>query len=1359
MATIGVDIGSSYLAIVKNENSKCTAVHYAAHKGDFFSILKKLNINEAIYTGVNSYKLGGYHPFFALIHYSRLFESIRHIIYIGASSYFIINLDEEGNYVSHTSNTTCASGTGSFLDLQARRLGYSVYELGERALAAKVSPAISTRCSVFAKTDLIHLQQEGYTKEEIASGLCKSLSTNIIDTLFKGAVPNGNILLTGGVFQNRALLNFFQERFSNVNLFCCEPHLALAYGATFIRRKNMNNSVSFHSFINNEKSLVKAEQILPKEEHFPDFKAFFYKVDESLNEITIYEKEFFQTVKGRCLDVFMGLDIGSTSTKICLIDDNNRVLLSIYRKTSSDPIGACKLIFKALREIEKEYEVTFNFKGVATTGSGRKMIKEVVSADDAINEITAHAIAAVFIDKEVDTIIEIGGQDSKFTRLKNGIVTYSVMNYVCAAGTGSFVEEQAEKLGININEFAEVAFFRTPPPTSDRCTVFMEKDIDLLIASGVPREDIAAAVLVSVRDNYLNKVVGNVSMGKRIYFQGATARNRALVAAFEQRLNQTIYVSPYCHITGALGCALHIKEKKLDKSAFCGLSFSEKETKMSKEECTLCVNRCALSIIATDEEKVAWGMKCGRDYKDTVPKLHKKNVYLVERNSIFKEKKESYPRGKVYLPDFLANAEKLYFLYNFLSELGIEPVVIRPQKNDYEEGRKRALYEICAPCVIAFGAISKLKEHPIFMPHFLRNKVPEGVSECHLCPLTQAMPSVLKTLYPDRTFITPKIFERYTLERQALEIAKAFRGLFNLHTDEIADALKKAYDKFKLWQEEKYRKGSDFLENLKEDELGVVILGRPYILYNNHLSHDLINHLEDYGVKAVTVDYLKPDYDFLRSHFPHIYWNYGQIILSSLKSISEKKALFPFFFTCFSCGPDSFVMNYFSREMDALKKPYLALQFDGHSAATGYFTRIEAAIDSFKNYLSIRTKGALKNVSYKVPEGTINGTKVLIPPMDIEGVKFVVSAFKRVGYDAEALEETNISFKEGLRHSIGHECSPYHSTLGAVIEKLKSDSHREVTYFMPTGTGPCRFGQYAVLQNEVLKELALNAKIISPSGENAYSGLPLKLRMVFFDTIIINDILRKIVLSIRPYELVRGETDKVYDSVIKELTESIAKKGDYINTFKRTLVRLQGIETGKGKKPKIGIVGEIYVRNNAFLNDNLIKCIENLGAEATISSFSEWFFYTLFTERHESEQGMNKKNGKIVDKLRLYLKYSYYNYREHYLYNIARKFFSLFEPSIEKVMEKGALYLPMEFQGEAILTVGRAMIFFEDENVDAVVNASPTFCMPGTLSSYLLKALEKRYKKPVINLFYDKTGRPNMELVPYLELIKEKRLT
>ncbi|MCX7991057.1 MAG: acyl-CoA dehydratase activase-related protein, partial [Proteobacteria bacterium] len=896
---------------------------------------------------------------------------------------------------------------------------------------------------------------------------------------------------------------------------------------------------------------------------------------------------------------------------------------------------------------------------------------------------------------------------------------------------------------------------RVPPPTSDRCTVFMEKDIDLLIAKGVPKEDIAGAVLFAVRDNYLNKVVGNVPIGDKVYFQGATARNRALVSAFEERLDRKIIVSPYCHLTGAMGSALYVMDRKPAKSRFIGLEFSNKDTVIEKETCDLCVNKCALSIISTDDIKVAWGLKCGRDYDSKKPRANTANPYLKERENFINKKKTIYKRGKIYIPDFLANSENIYFLKSFFDYLDIEPVILSPSKDDYERGRKIAHFEICAPCVITFGAMSKLKDEKIFFPYFLKNEVPENITECHLCPLTQTIPSILKTQKKDISFITPKILKISKDKKYLDSLFEELSKHFEITYKEISSAFNYAEKTVEMEMEKKYSQGEEFLKNLKDDEIGVVFLGRPYILYNPRFNHRLIDKIADYKIKSITVDFITPDINFITDKFSHVYWQYGQIILSTLKLFKEKRNLFPVFLSCFSCGPDSFILNYFYREMESLKKPYLVLQLDGHSSATGYITRLEAGIDSFRNYLKLDISGDFTKDSYsKIEDIPDRDRTVLIPPMEEDGAELIAGAFTRRYKSAETLKESLDSFREGLKYSTGYECSPFHSTLGAVLKRTNNGGGK-YAYFMPTGIGPCRFGQYSLFQRIVLRSLGRDVSLISPSDRNAYAGLSDDLKKTIFDSIIINDILKKIVLTIRPYEIEKGETNHTLQNVYRNIKKAIESKENYIKVYKESVKNLANIRIKKVNKPLIGIVGEIYVRSNSFLNDNLIKTIEALGAEAKIATISEWFFYTLFLEGLDIKL---KKSG-WESRLKHLLRKFFYFSREHKLFNYAKEYFpDIFEPNIYDVVEKGSNYLPEEFLGEAILTIGRAIIFFEEEKVDAIVNASPTFCMPGTISSYILKDIEKKYKKPVIPLFYDKSGKPNLDLIPYIEILKNSAI-
>ena len=312
-------------------------------------------------------------------------------------------------------------------------------------------------------------------------------------------------------------------------------------------------------------------------------------------------------IKSMNYETFLGIDIGSTSTKAILTDTNNSPIAGFYTYTAGKPVEALQAIFEAIDDIIKRQAVTLSFRGVGTTGSGRKFIGKIIHADLIVDEITAHARAAYELNPETDTIIEIGGQDSKFTLMHKGVVTFSQMNAVCAAGTGSFLEEQAGKLGCPLSDYSQRTEGVSAPLASDRCTVFMERDANQLLNKGYQVNEVLATILHSVMENYLKKVALEGSIGNHICFQGATAKNKSLVAAFEQKLGKKIFVSPYCHLTGALGVALLLAEEKPFQTTFRGLGLYKENINIHSERCTFCTNHCHISLVNVHgEQEVLW---------------------------------------------------------------------------------------------------------------------------------------------------------------------------------------------------------------------------------------------------------------------------------------------------------------------------------------------------------------------------------------------------------------------------------------------------------------------------------------------------------------------------------------------------------------------------------------------------------------------------------------------------------------------------------------------------------------------------------------------------------------------------------
>ena len=525
----------------------------------------------------------------AIIAAARYFhEKIGAILVVGGETFSLIGFDRDGHYRSFRTNTSCAAGTGSFLDQQARRLNLrDTRELSDRAFSNSSSiPGIASRCAVFAKTDLVHAQQEGYSLEQICDGLCYGLARNITDTLTMDRDLLEPVIFTGGVCRNRAVVKHIKS-ITGKEILPDETGVYGAIGAAFLMAEECcgektESCKSLNDLVYRETSQKKYfhEPLMLKLSEHPDFEGiehYEYR-DSNTADLHSVEVDIYKTLTPLSdIELLLGLDVGSTSTKAVLMDRAGEVLAGFYTGTAGRPVAAVQRLFSSIADMSENKKAVIRIAGAASTGAGRKFAGKIMGADIVIDEISAHARAAREIDPDVDTIIEIGGQDSKFTTLKNGMVTFSIMNNVCAAGTGSFIEEQARKLNCPLSEYSKRAEGCRSPIVSDRCTVFMERDMNHYMSEGYSVDEVLASVLHAIRENYLTKVAVEGSIGNRIFFQGATAKNRALVAAFEQRLQKPIHVSRYCHLTGAWGAALTLLDEFSVETGFRGIDLMSKK--------------------------------------------------------------------------------------------------------------------------------------------------------------------------------------------------------------------------------------------------------------------------------------------------------------------------------------------------------------------------------------------------------------------------------------------------------------------------------------------------------------------------------------------------------------------------------------------------------------------------------------------------------------------------------------------------------------------------------------------------------------------------------------------------------------
>jgi predicted CoA-substrate-specific enzyme activase len=689
--------------------------------------------------------------------------------------------------------------------------------------------------------------------------------------------------------------------------------------------------------------------------------------------------------------VYIGIDVGSTSTKAVVAETDGEVVAGFYTATAGRPLEAVQLILESVDEWKVRKRLDLRVAGVAATGAGRKLIGKILNADLVLDEITAHARAAVELHPEVDTILEIGGQDSKFTTLRDGRVTLSVMNNVCAAGTGSFIEEQARRLGVPLTEYGQRTEGCASPLASERCTVFMERDLNHYLSEGYAGEEVLAAVLHSVRENYLNKVAVGSAIGDRVVFQGATARNRALVAAFEQKLEKPILVSPFCHLTGALGAALTMRDDGITASTFRGIELFRQRIPIRSETCELCTNHCKLSVAEVQGDTVAYGFLCGRDYhtrkhvqanisgfdliktrrrilREVRPTLEPREATRTLDLPKLEQMSRPDPRPDrsdftVGIPAALHLYEDLPFWKAFFHRLGIKTVTSERYPDAVKHGRLLAGAEFCAPITALHGHVRHLldRSDAVFLPFYLERKNPQTEGRRQLCYYTQFAPSLgaaVRNQEGGGRILTPLVHSLYSTLFTKAELYRTLRSVLpgGISFFEVASAFDEAKEAQETGVErlrEVYRREVERRESSPDPTLHVVLLGRPYTILCEWMNKRIPQIFGSLGVPVFYQDmlsYASEDVAAIRPLLEEVHWNYAAQILEAAEVVARTPGAYPVFVTSFKCSPDSFLTDYFRTILESHGKPYLILEMDEHDSRLGYETRIEAAVRSFRNH-------------------------------------------------------------------------------------------------------------------------------------------------------------------------------------------------------------------------------------------------------------------------------------------------------------------------------------------------------------------------------------------------------------------------
>jgi predicted CoA-substrate-specific enzyme activase len=879
------------------------------------------------------------------------YPQIRTVFEIGGESSKYIRLDATG-IQDYDRSGECAAGTGSFLDQQALRMQYSVEEVGDLVCGASSAARIAGRCSVFAKSDMIHAQQKGYQPAEILRGLCDAVARNFKSSIVKGRKVEAPVALIGAVSQNAGVTRALAEAFKlrPEELIIPEQYAWCgAIGTAILEAEETR-----------KRSILEIHRL---RQHDTEVAVQDSKPLLTENVIQLRDRVgvYAPPAEGR-IPAYLGLDIGSVSTNVVAIDESGSVIHDVYLRTAGRPIEAVQ---QGLSEVERLWGSRLEIRGVGTTGSGRELIAEFVGADSVNDEITAHKTGAIHISstlggEPVDTIFEIGGQDSKFISIEKGVVVDFAMNEACAAGTGSFLEEQAEKLGISIKgEFAKLALAAANPTRlGERCTVFMERDVTGWLHKGETVPNLVAGLAYSIALNYLNRVVRGRKIGKVIYFQGGTAYNDAVTAAFASVLEKKITVPPYNGVMGAIGMALIARQWHQATGAqtrFRGYDLHKLELSSRDFVCKACSNLCDMKEFSIEGQKSYWGDKCSDKFRK--PSATGRKPVIEDLFAYRDQLLEALPNAaegkfRVGLPRAMAMLEHQPFWRRYFAELGI-PTVLSPVTDPRisAAGIDMAVAQPCYPVQVAHGHVQALVNQGvdyILIPNIADADSGDNPGTAHYCPWSQTLPWVLRAapaLEPHANkFLIPTLHFRLgpAQIKKALAETMGRLGIKRRASDRAVDA---AFTEQRSFQDKLIEAGRRAIAKLDETgEPGLVLAGRVYNIYDRGVNCDIPRKLRHrYGANVIPLDFLVTGREAMADAGSNMFWISGRKILEAARQASTRPNLHLVYITNFKCGPDSYI-KHFARE--AAGAPLLILQFDGHGNDAGYMTRCEAYLDS-----------------------------------------------------------------------------------------------------------------------------------------------------------------------------------------------------------------------------------------------------------------------------------------------------------------------------------------------------------------------------------------------------------------------------
>lgn len=1193
MCSIGIDIGyTSVKIVVLDASGRIVHTAYSLHKGHGLRELARL-VNEVsrlpeaadivlgAVTGSGASLLAEFGDFHPVNEVAALVEGVlfldgscASILEMGGqTAKFITGFSPNAKsnvQVSMTSN--CSAGTGSFLDAQVSRLGVDIEEYSKLAARAGSVPRIAGRCSVFAKTDITHHQQEGVPVADILAGLAHAVVRNYRSAVMRGLPKTPPFFFAGGVARNKALREAIQ---AVLGLDEDQLHVhehgdkAAAVGAALLAAEQ-RLPLDLNAVVGIEDKAGAADWHRQDAVRLEPLSGFGKGDAEGKHDCPRCY------AAGEPVAAWLGIDVGSTSTDLVLSDGDDHILEYLYLRTAGNPERAVR---SGLQQMMQRINGHIRVAGVGVTGSGRHMIGELVGADLVRDEITAQARAAVAMDPEVDTIFEIGGQDSKYIALEHGAVMDFQMNKICAAGTGSFIEEQAKKLGIPLDAIGPSALTASSPISlGERCTVFMESSIAAHLAQGADIAGLAAGLCYSIVKNYMNRVVSNHRVGCKVFLQGGVAYNQGVVNAFRSVTDKKVIVPPFFSVTGAYGAAILTREAMAAapraETAFKGFVPPEKPHHCSSAS----VPSPAESAFDTELQTFIFG-----DYDPAIDPSRK----------------------TVGIPRALFTFGMFPMFYPFFKALGCNVVLSDPtSEKTVRLAQEYSLDETCYPVKLINGHVAQLVEKGVdflFFPDLYTVSHPGSRSrQRYGCPYMQAAFKIvnkamgleskgIKLLAPTIAFNQGMEF----MHRVFMEMGRAVGG----NPDQIMLALKTAMQSFKAFEARLEKRG----KNLKKRVSGrktFVLISKIYGVADPVLNLGIPGKLAEMGYQTLPF-YVLPEVDIF-DQYPNMYWPFGQHILEAAEVVASHPDLHAIFLTHHGCGPDTVTAHYFREIMG--DKPYLAIEVDEHFSSVGVITRVEAFVNSLEHQ-GTGTAPARKPLEKPVAiSGGVErrGDTLLLPNLFPYSQVFAES-MRRRGLDVRLFNASTMASVDcGRRHTVTNEYFSLAALLGDMLYTLRLPHvlPDRSTVIVPQNEGAEVDGQYARFLRAKLDEAGYGGVgLCAPFLED----LP-DMDKDHVDSMFLCLVAGDLVLFAPPAHR-------------KDVLETILGNERNGTLDRRLLVSLARHIQIWNARPNAGkcvfVLGEPLVMFNDFLNDGIFKRMEANGHRVVLAPLSEylWSFW------------------------------------------------------------------------------------------------------------------------------------------------------